>query len=228
MRVDFRPAGEAGKDKLWVMVARPMIWIDREARERYLGEPQDNSRVLTPFEVDRLMKERGVTIASAAEEVWKSDAPPAEDVVSEKKPIPATQIVKDILQAVISDALKNPKLKEIRDFYGTPGDDSFVLDTGAKRLWPAGFVPQTPRHKLVKSEPAPFSTKPRVLGVRLSDYNAPDTDPDVADWPDEAVHLEIFNAGGSGNGAVSGNGHVWYSVKRDGKRWAVKLGQFQP
>ena len=42
------------------MVARPMIWIDREARERYLGEPQDTSRVLTPFEVDRLMKERGV------------------------------------------------------------------------------------------------------------------------------------------------------------------------
>lgn len=228
MRVDYRPAGEAGKGKHWVMVARPMIWIDREARERYLGEPQDTFRVLTPPEVDRLMKERGVTIAGAAAEVWKSDVVPSEDDPIEKEPAPGTQIVKDILHAVISDVLKNPKLKDIRDFYGTPGDDSFVIDSGAKRLWPTGFVPRTPGMKLVKSAPEPFSTTPRVLGIRLSEYHAPDTDPDVESWPEEAVHLEIFNAGGSGNGAVSGHAHAWYSVKRDGKRWIVKLGHFQP
>jgi hypothetical protein len=223
MRLDYRPAGQAGNNKFWVMVARPMIWIDREARERYLGEPQDSSRVLTAAEVDRLLKERGITIASAAEEVWKSEAGAKWESQAAKEPIQATETVKAILQAILDDALRNPKLKNVRDSYGTPGDDSLVIVSGKGSLWPAGFEPQNRGYKLVNSKPEPFSNRPRVLGLRLGMYHAPETDDSEGSETDEAVEIEFFNAGGSGNGAVSGSASLWYSAKRTGKKWVVRL-----
>ena len=77
----------------------------------------------------------------------------------------ATDTVKEILQAVVSDILRNPKLKTARHFYGTPGDELLVLARGDGKGWPAGFLPQTFGYKLVRSKPEPFSNRPRVFCI---------------------------------------------------------------
>jgi hypothetical protein len=221
MRVDYRPSAEAGKDKVWLMVARPLVWIDGEMRERYLGELEFGARLLTPAEVDRRLKERGVSIASVAEKTWGSELPTDLSGVS-REPMRLTQKVTEILQAAVNDVLKNPKLKQVREFYGTVGDDSLVVESGPDALWPAAFVPQTAGYKLVNSKPDPFSSRPRVLGLRLGDYTAPESEDDYLS-PEATVEIELFNSGGSVNGAVAGKSSVRYSVKRDGKRWVVRL-----
>jgi hypothetical protein len=216
MRVDYRPA----VDKAWVMVARPLIWIDREMRERYVGEPQDIPRVDTPAEYDRLLKARGVTIASIAASCWDAKVGAEEPSSSGADTPPMNDTMKEIMQAVVRDTLTNPKLARIRNFYGTPGEKTVVLESGEGKGWPPSFAPQTFGYKIVKSKPEPFSRRPRVLRLRLSRLDMGLLESGLSDEP---IEVQFYNAGGGGIGAVSGGTLLSYSLRRVEQKWVVRL-----
>jgi hypothetical protein len=46
MPVDYRPAGKEGEGKVWVLVARPFIWIDEEVKEM-----RKQGAILTPKDI---------------------------------------------------------------------------------------------------------------------------------------------------------------------------------
>ena len=129
MPVDYRPPGKEGKDKVWVLVARPYIWIKEEEEKGGRPIPQANR--------------------------WDADVPKAETPASETR-LPSDEKTKAILQAVLKDVLTNPDLKFSRDAYGTASDKTFTLIDGDKLCWPKKFQPETHGNNLMTVQSDPF------------------------------------------------------------------------
>jgi len=199
MPVGYRPPGEAAKDKVWVLVARPLIWIEAEERERGgTSRPRD---VWDSTDWDELTRELNVRA----------------------KPLPATEDTKAILQAVLSDVLTNKDLAHSREFYGTDADKTILLSNTGSWEWPAGFRPELHGFKLVTSRPGPFAPRAkrnRVLGVRLDRFEPDAKTKGILEGP---IEICLFNAGGTANGAVIGGCSVYYAPKRVGNKWAVNF-----
>ena len=120
----------------------------------------------------------------------------------------------DILPLVVADVLKNPRLKTMREFYGTPGDKRFALVNSNAWTWPEKLAPagydRTP----------PNQVGPRLLGIAI----------DKISWQGDeyaksAIAISLLNAGGSANGAVIGSGMIRYTAQRLEKGWTVELAE---
>ncbi len=196
------PSGKDSADKVWLMVARPYIWIEEEAKER---------------------RAKGEDLSSQS--VWDSAVP------KEEAPPPVTRLdstddVRQILQAIIADALTDRDLKSTREFYGTESDRTVALVDNSELGWPKGFKPDTGRYKLIDVPHDPFVNGPRVLGIRIDKFNPNEAKPDPFRG---SIEICLLNAGGSANGAVIGGCSVYYTAKRAGKRWTVEcVGSLDP
>jgi hypothetical protein len=131
-----------------------------------------------------------------------------------------------ILDAVINDILTNPKLRDERARYGTPGDKQFALvsckDYGVP--WPKGYRPRAPGWKVHyrAQEDQIDRRKPRLLGIRLDRFQ-PDKQGNVAF--DAPILVAIFNVGG-GTHFLNGP-FVGYRVAREkGKYRVICMGWF--
>jgi hypothetical protein len=198
MLVDYRPPGKVGEDKVWLLVARPFIWIKEEEEERRQGKEN------VPFQ----------------SHIWDLDVP------EDEKPAPVTPLPSDdqtmaILRSVVKDALTNPDLEYLRESFGTPKDKTFTLIDGDKLGWPKKFHPDRPGFKLVEVKLDPFVDQNRVLGIRLDRFDLKQKDgPHV----DEPIMVCLFNAGGHANGHGADNGgFVYYKPKRVGHHWTVQF-----
>src|SRR5262245_10500132 len=196
MPLDYQPPGKENEDKVWLLVARPIIWIEEEVKEIRKGggdfKPQS---------------------------IWDSE-PSNEELPREpEKRLPLNDDVKEILQAIITDVLTNPDLKDTREFYGTAKDKTVALEDGAELGWPKGFNPGLHGHTLVRVPVDPFGNQHRVLGIRLNKF---DLTQNKAGQRDAPIEIGLSNVGGSTNGAVIGGCIVWYVPKRVGKHWTVE------
>jgi hypothetical protein len=99
---------------------------------------------------------------------------------------------------VIADALTNPRLKGLRDLYGTPDDKRFALPKDSKIDVP-GFE-RTPARAAGK----------RLLGLRI-------------DGGEPVFTVTLFNAGGNDNGAAIGAATVRYHARQSDKGWRVEV-----
>lgn len=200
MRCGYRPISESSKDSVWLMLARPYIWIDAE------------------------MNERGVkNIGEYSKRVWTEDFFKYDERPTATEAAPLTDKSKEVLQAVLTDVLTNPRLKHVRDFYGMAGSTKLVLSNHGNIAWPKDFKPDSHGYELVESKPDPFANRPHVLGIRVGQF---ETEPPDAGQNDNYVEIEIFNAGGSANGVVAGTTHLLYSLVRVKNHWTVKLAGF--
>jgi hypothetical protein len=197
MPVAYRPPGKENADKVWLMVARPFIWIASEVRELRKGGGD-----LTPQSV-------------WDSEVPKDEPPPTPPVMR----LPLNEDVKEVLQAVITDVLTNPDLKSTREFYGTAKDRTLALIDDEKLGWPKEFRPDTHGYKLVQVRDDPFLNRRRILGIRVDKF---ELKAGKAECGEEPVQVCVFNAGGSAYGGVIGGCTVYYGLKRVGKRWVVE------
>jgi hypothetical protein len=124
MPIEYRPTAKGKEDKVWLMVARPFIWIEEEVQERRQGGKEFTQRT-----------------------VWESDV--EEDEIEQKesvrpaKRLPLDDDTRGILQAIITDVLTNADLKHTRDFYGTARDKTIALVDTGKLGWPKDFCPVT-------------------------------------------------------------------------------------
>jgi len=202
MPVAYRPAGKENADKVWLMVARPYIWIEEEVKER---------------------RAKGEDISSRS--VWDSAVPKEEEQTPVNR-LDSTDDVRQILQAIVTDALTNPDLKSTREFYGTESNRTVALVDNSDLGWPKGFKPDTGRYKLMEVPHDPFVNGPRVLGIRIDKFNPNEAKPDPFRG---SIDICLLNAGGSANGAVIGGCSVYYTAKRVGKRWTVEcVGSLDP
>ncbi len=195
MPVTYQPPGAGGADKVWLLMARPIIWIEAEVQER--------GKAFSP------------------QSVWDSEILKAEKLdIEPATPLPFNDEVNEILQAILADVLTNPDLKHTRQFYGTPKDKTFTLVGNGKLGWPKEFKPQGLGFKLVKVPPDPFVNQRHILGIRLDKF---DLKQKKSDLFNAAIEVCLFNAGGSANGAVNGGCSVYYEPKHIGKRWTVEF-----
>jgi hypothetical protein len=194
MPVSYRPPGKGNEDKVWLLVARPFIWIEEEVRE---------------------LRAEGKDLSSKS--VWASEVP-KDDKPAPAMPLPLNDQVKELLQAIITDVLTNPDFKHMREFYGTAKDKTFTLvDTEVG--WPKKLCPETHGYKLVEVPQDPFVNPRRILGIRLNKFDLKQKKADLGDAP---IEISLINAGGSANGAVIGGCQVYYEPKRVNIRWTVE------
>jgi hypothetical protein len=196
MPVAYRPPGKDNADKVWLLVARPFIWIEEEVR---------------------FIRKEGGDVTPRS--VWDSEVPKDEQKPTPAKPLPFNDEVKEVLQAVITDVLTNPDLKDTREFYGTAKDNTVTLVDNEKLGWPKEFKPDAHGYKLVEVRPDPFANRRRILGIRLDRF---ELKPGKSGPHDESIQVCVFNAGGDANGGVIGSCTVYYGLKRVGKHWAVE------
>jgi hypothetical protein len=122
----------------------------------------------------------------------------------------------EMLPALVADVLKNPRLKTVREIYGSADDKRFAVVNGDGGAWPEKLGPEIGGFALVP----PDRAGKRLLGIRLDKYeeatreNAP-----------SILTVTLLNAGGSANGAAIGGCTIRYSVRPTDKGWAVELGE---
>jgi hypothetical protein len=201
MPVAYSPPGKDNAGKVWLMVARPYIWIEEEEKER------------------RKEKKAETTLKS----VWDSAVAKEEKPEPEKR-LPSTDEVKEVLQAVITHVLTDPDLKDMRNEYGTEADKTLTFDNLYKLGWPKDFKPNTHGYKVVEVRRDPFTNRVegrRVLGIRLDKCELKEgkARPSGLEGP---IEICLFNAGGLANGDEAGGCSVIYDLKRVGKRWTVE------
>jgi hypothetical protein len=202
MPVAYRPPGQESQDKVWLLVARPFIWIEEEVAEIRKGGGD-----VTP------------------QSIWDSEVP-KEEQPAPATPLPFNDEVNEILQLVVKDVLTNPDLKGTREFYGTAKDKTVALVDNERLGWPKEFKPDTHGYRLVKVREDPFVNGRRVLGVRVDKFDLNDKETAPFRTP---IEVCLFNAGGSANGGVIGGCTVYYVPKRVDKRWTVEYaGCFDP
>lgn len=196
LQVGYRPGG----DKVWLLLARPYIWIKEEMEElRGLGG-DDSPKAFWEMEVAKEVRNEALKLAPA-------------------KRLPADNDVKEVLLGVLQHALTDPFLKQTRQLYGSPRDKTFTLVDGEKLGWPEGFRPEVNGFKLVEVKRDRFVEQHRVLGIRIDQFH----EEKMADGSrNAAVWLCLFNAGGAANGGVVGGCSATFSAKLVGKTWKVK------
>jgi hypothetical protein len=198
MPVDYRPSDKGKEDKVWLMVARPFIWLEEEVKERREGGKEFNQK----------------TVWDSAIEDDKEE-PPA-------RLLPIDLETQQILQAIIKDVLTNPKLQDARPFYGTAKDKTFALVDTGNLGWSKDFKPATHGFKLVRVDP--FDHPRRVLGIRIDKFDLQQKENDFMDTP---IEICLFNAGGWANGGVMGGCTLYYIPKRVGMDWKVECSAWE-
>jgi hypothetical protein len=202
MPVEYRPPDKGSEDKVWLLMARPFIWIEEEVRER---------------------KKQGQEIS--AKSIWNSEVQKEEGPAT-ANPLPFNDQVREILQAIVTSVLTDPDLKSTREFYGTARDKTFALVDEGNLGWPKEFRPETHGYKLVQVQHDPFVSQRRVLGIRIDKFDLIQKKVDPMDAP---IEVCLFNAGGNANGGVIGGCSVYYVPKRVGKHWTAECtGWFDP
>ena len=199
MPVNYQAPGEKGDDKVWLLLARPFVWIEAEVNER---------------------REAGEDVSPKA--WWDSDVPKEEakePKLDTVKRLPANDDVREVLEAVIKHVLTDPDLKHTRDFYGTARDKTFTLEDSGNWGWPKGFRPETHGFKLIEIERDPFVEQRRLLGIRIDKFDLKGKAEGLLSGP---IEICVYNAGGSANGGVIGGCSIYYVPKRVGKRWTVE------
>jgi hypothetical protein len=198
MPVSYRPPGKGNEDKVWLLVARPFIWIEEE-----VAAAREGTKELSP------------------QSIWDSEVPKDDEKPAPVKPVRLNRRTREILQAIITDVLTNPDFKDARKFYGTAKDKTFTLVDG-KLGWPKKLNPETHGYKLVEVPQDPFVNPRRVLGIELRIFDLKRKQADLGDRGDEVIEICLFNAGGSANGGVMGGCTIHYVPKRVNKRWTVE------
>lgn len=127
--------------------------------------------------------------------------------MKEEEEMIATGWLSEALPLVIADVLKNPRLKALRETYGSPGDKRYALVNGPAWTWSkekavAGFE-LTPAKRAGQ----------RLLGIRVENYKA------------DFVTISLLNAGGSSNGPAIGAGTIRYTGRSTEKGWRVELSE---
>lgn len=112
-----------------------------------------------------------------------------------------------IVPQVVADILKNPRLKSVRDVYGTPDDKRAVFVDSDAWNWPDKIA--VAGYELVQAK----KDGNRLLGIRIDGY----------DDTSGIVSVSLVNAGGNANGAVAGAGMLRYRVRQAGETWVVEL-----
>jgi hypothetical protein len=196
MPVEYRPPGKGKEDKVWLLLARPFIWIEEEVQERRQGGKEFSQKT-----------------------VWESDIEEETPTQPEKR-LPLDDDTKEILQAVITDVLTNKEHRHERASYGTEKDKTVTLVDSNQLGWPKDFLPNTHGYKLVTAKFDPFANGRRVLGIRLDKFDLKEKKSDLFEGP---IQICLCNSGGTANGAVIGGCLAWYSAKREGKKWIVEF-----
>jgi hypothetical protein len=200
MPVEYRPPGAAAKDRVWVMLAEPMIWIEEEQEQI-----------------------RKANLPPIPKGPFREVAPP-----KKAAELPDSDDVRQILQAVLTHVLTSKDLEKTRAFYGTPGDTKFAIADSLTVALPKSFRPAVPGYTLVEAPShCEFDgPRPHLLGISLTKFRL---DQKKAVFRDAPIEVVISNFGGTANGAVIGGCTVYYAPRREGKRWAVDcLGSFDP
>jgi hypothetical protein len=198
MPVEYRPPGKGKEDKVWLLLARPFIWIEEEVKERREDGKEFNQKT-----------------------VWDSE-------VVEEKPEPSAKILpadlesKQILQAIIKDVLTNPKLEDLRDFYGSAKDKAFALVDTDRFGWSKEFEPAKHGFRLVRLDP--FDRPRRVLGIRIEKFDLTQKEIDFGDTP---VEICLFEAGGEPIGFALRGCTLHYIPKRVGMEWKVECASWE-
>jgi hypothetical protein len=151
------------------------------------------------------------------------DGQPGEMAHPETTPLARSE-EEQILDAVLQDILTNPRFKDDREFYGTPGDKrvALVSDDDYGVPWPKQYRPTLTgytfcRVSAIRTDPDDV----RVLGVRLDKYFGEGVAPVFPMSPPVAVCL--FNAGGRKNGDAGGGCHYYYTPKKVADGWTVEF-----
>jgi hypothetical protein len=189
--VDYRP-----KDKVWLVMAEPRIYIEEEEEQIRRGPPMP-----------------------LADE--KPPPPEPESPVDPEKPpvqLPNSKEIEQILQDIVSIVMTDPEIKHTRDFYGTAADKKYALDTDASILWPKGFRPAVAGYELAELNPTRCrSFERRLTGIRVDKFNW-DGKAKVKKF---AIEIVIHNVGGQVNGGVIGGCFVSFIAEKEGNRWKV-------
>jgi hypothetical protein len=125
-------------------------------------------------------------------------------------------ILMEVLPVVVADALKNPRLKATREFYGSPGDKRFALVNSDAWTWPKELKFDTPEHQLTPA----MREGQRLLGIRVDRFQEP-----VKDGAPATLTVTLVNAGGNSNGAVVGGCTLRYTARHTEKGWTVELSE---
>lgn len=145
---------------------------------------------------------------------WYVLAVQARIIIEEEERQLRQNMMADILDDAVADALKNQKLKAIRELHGTPGDQRFALVNSPAWQWPKDFKIALPGHERT----APQAKGKRLLGVRVDHFREP-ANPKAP----YQLSLTLFNAGGTDNGPSIGGATLRYLAHSTDKGWTVEL-----
>lgn len=140
--------GKENMVKVRLLVARPFIWIEGEAK----------FAPVTP------------------QSLWESEVPVPEMPKPPARRLPGNEQTRKILQGIVTSVLTDARFKCSLDFYGTAKDKTFALHDGTDIGWPKDFKPQTHGFKLVKPKVDPFVDSNRVVGIRLDRFDVGNND----------------------------------------------------
>ncbi len=205
LAIDYRP-----KDKVWLVVAEPRIYIEVEEEQ---------------------LRKGSIKRMPPADEKPAPSEPPEPPPVHEKPPpppmpLPDEEDVKQILQAVIESVLTDPEIKDFRDFYGVPGDNKFALVSGRHFDWPKKFRPAIAgmiQEQSTDSNRCP-GFRPRLMGIRIDGL---DLKALKAGAKEVDVGIAVENVGGAFPNGVIGGGRVSFVAHRDGTQWKAKWTQIE-
>jgi len=141
-----------------------------------------------------------------------------------------------LVPVLVADVLRNPRLKAVRDYYGTPAAKSYAfVNSAAWHLRDEGKgmvpVPQPGGKDDPEQEPTDLKsairdfqltpsrrTGNRLLGIRIDRYQ-----PSEEENGSDAITLSLINAGGSMNGAAVGCCTLRYTARRVKDAWKVEV-----
>lgn len=132
-------------------------------------------------------------------------------IVAEEEEQIRADALKELLPALVRDALTNPRLKGLRDYFGTPGASRFALVAGDAWTWPKELRADVAGYRLAPAA----KTGKRLLGLRAGGYR--ETGKSVE------VTIALVNAGGAANGAAAGSAVLRYRARQHEKGWTVTL-----
>lgn len=193
MLVAYQPPGKDGDDRVWLLLARPFIWIEAEMEERRRGGDD-----LSP------------------KSFWFDTGIETPKPKFEKRRRAASD-EKAVLEAIIEHVLTDPELKSTRERLGTSRDKTFTLVDSSLR-WPEGLCPDTHGFKMIEVIHDPFVDQRRVLGIRLDRFDLKQMEVGLLNTP---IEICVVNAGGRVNGVANTGVRVHYVPKLVDGRWTV-------
>jgi hypothetical protein len=132
--------------------------------------------------------------------------------IGEEEQAIRAQALAEIVPVLVAAVLKNPQLKTMRDYYGSPDDKRFALLTGNGLTLPEKFGPNVAGYQLVPAE----AKGNRLLGIRLDQYE------EATDKTGPLVTVTLVNAGGTANGPAIGGCTIRYRARSVNEKWAVE------